>query len=931
MQSSDEIGAYQVRLDVTDSKGGKAEQSFRIRVQPESGNTAPSIVTTATTTGFATTRYVYDVDANDGDNDSLTYQLLEAPQAMLIDPETGKIVWESPTAGTHRVKVRIDDHRGGADTQTYDLVISSITPGTIRGTVYYDLDGDGKWDATNPGDLTPDSRVVIGEDFKDQYVAYDLSRPTGLPGGLGGVTFKRKADGSVDPNTLLVGAAARSCGGVIFEVKVQRGLNGHIIGFDDDDDPETPYVATYYAGAPYIDAGLVYTPDNTLIASHFFGTLMTFGTSVRGYASPGFSGLAYVPDGLPGAGTLKATGKYLTNTFHTVDFVGGDARNGVASAPIETVVGDGSGSFIYMPTSVPGFETGAGLLLTEMNARAINAYEVDGNGNPIPSTQRAFISNYDDAAGAVKDPLTGDLLFTSIGNLNGFMIVRALGLPSESEPGMTNWRVSAYADQNQDGLQDSDTPVASTLTDDRGNYSFTLAPGNYIVTQTVPEGWRQTAPGTPPTYHLQLSANQRIRGIDFGNTSDAGENVDPTFTSTPISQVQTGEKLLYNATATDLNNDQLTFDLVVKPEGMAVSSKGIVSWRPTDKQVGEHNVILRVSDGKGGVDLQPFTVKVAQGNRAPVVISRIPEYQPQVGKAYRYQMAAIDLDQDNLTYSLVQNPSNRSLTPTGVAIDPRTGLLTWTPSTNQVGGAYVWGPDRDMTQPWQVTVKVSDGKGGETYQQLSWVVAPEQVNRVPSITSQPRNSAQIGSTYLYEIQGADLDGDRLTYTLVSGPQGMTLQGQTLSWSPTASQTGSHSVVVRVSDGRLTDEQTWTIRASNTVVNYAPMITSVPTQLVTNVNKPYIYNLTANDKDNDAVFWQLEQSPKGMLIDSQTGALRWQPTESQIGLHSVSVRASDRFGTYSTQTGILSNVVYERIKPHLFSDLNDRVLPHECHL
>jgi Putative Ig domain len=90
-------------------------------------------------------------------------------------------------------------------------------------------------------------------------------------------------------------------------------------------------------------------------------------------------------------------------------------------------------------------------------------------------------------------------------------------------------------------------------------------------------------------------------------------------------QLTAGDKFLYRATATDLNNDDLTYDLVLKPEGMAVAPNGTISWRPVNTQVGKHQVIVRVTDGRGGVDLQTFEVEVLQGNLAPVFTSIAPE------------------------------------------------------------------------------------------------------------------------------------------------------------------------------------------------------------------------------------------------------------------------------------------------------------------
>ena len=52
----------------------------------------------------------------------------------------------------------------------------------------------------------------------------------------------------------------------------------------------------------------------------------------------------------------------------------------------------------------------------------------------------------------------------------------------------------------------------------------------------------------------------------------------------------------------------------------------------------------------------------------------------------------------------------------------------------------------------------------------------------------------------YVLDAVDADGDELTYTLVSGPDGMTLLGKTLSWAVTSEDIGEHPVSLKVEDG-----------------------------------------------------------------------------------------------------------------------------------
>jgi large repetitive protein len=757
------------------------------------------------------------------------------------------------------------------------LTISDAANGLVEGAVYNDIDKSGDRKITNPNNLAPYAGVEMGDRFAENYKPYNLGLPNGLPGPIGPMVFMPD-----DPDTVLIGGGIRGCGGSIYKVKVQRGEGGHIIGFDDDNNPDTPYVAEFYAYAPYL-SGMTYAPDGSLITTN-----------------PKYSpvaGIGFVPDDLPGAGELKGTGKWPNTGFYDLSYLGSGQYNN----PVQTgLVEPGSGSFIYRPVTAPDFAGGPEILIVDPQSDRVLAYEIDSHGNPIANTVDTFMKDFDWGVGAVVDPRTGDLLFSSAGNENTIypnntiLAVRGLGPLTGNEPGLAGTIV--YVDQDQDGIRDAGEDY--TTTDAFGRYSFTLTPGTYQIRQELTQGWTQTQPQNPLYREVVVVANKTVYEVNFGNygaPKDAA-NLDPSILSTANLNAITEERYLYNVKATDLNGDALTYELVVKPEGMAIAPNGTISWRPNQAQVGSYQVVVRVTDGKGGLDLQTFDVAVAQGNRDPIITSQVPDYNPTVGKTYQYQVTAKDLDGDGLTYSLLSNPYQ----PSGVTIDAQTGVLKWNPTAAQTGGAFRYGDFKELVAPWQVTVKVTDGKGGESYQSLNLIVDPAQANRAPMIESQPRTQARVGQGYIYDIQAKDLDGDALTYTLVKAPQGMSVSNGIISWLPTADQSGSQEVILRVSDGKATVEQTWTIAATNQLVNYAPTIASSPS-LVTNVGDLYSYDLKGSDADNDAIVWSLNQAPLGMLIDAQTGALRWQPTEDQIGTHEVTVQVADTYGALSTQT------------------------------
>ncbi|MFB8796667.1 MAG: putative Ig domain-containing protein [Microcoleus sp.] len=196
---------------------------------------------------------------------------------------------------------------------------------------------------------------------------------------------------------------------------------------------------------------------------------------------------------------------------------------------------------------------------------------------------------------------------------------------------------------------------------------------------------------------------------------------------------------------------------------------------------------------------------------------------------------------------------------------------------------------------------------------MELTVSPAAPNRPPSITSTPRTNTRLGKTYFYQVEAKDPDGNPLTYTLLnppsgmafatpaSTPAGMTFQEGLISWTPGVSQQGTYPITVRISDslGGIAT-QTFNLTADNIASNRQPSIDSTPAEQITNLAKLYQYNLAGSDADGDRLLWSLDKAPSGMIVDPQSGSLRWQPSAEQIGEHTISVRTIDGNGGYAVQ-------------------------------
>ncbi len=344
-------------------------------------------------------------------------------------------------------------------------------------------------------------------------------------------------------------------------------------------------------------------------------------------------------------------------------------------------------------------------------------------------------------------------------------------------------------------------------------------------------------------------------------------NSPPKINSQPITEGIEDSSYSYQVLASDANDDNIIYSLIVKPVGMIISSSGLISWIPDDNDVGPNPIRVQVSDGTDTAT-QEFTIEVLEVNDPPIIISG-PITSAIEDQLYNYDVNAEDVDSEVLEYSLVTSPS-------GMEIDSVSGLISWIPTNDQVGLN-------------DVEVRVTDGELS-AFQNFSINVA--NVNDAPIIVSVPVTSAIEDEPYVYNVEADDIDiGDTITFSLVTSPSGMEIDSVSglISWIPTNDQVGLNDVEVRVTDGQESNYQSFQINVAN--VNDAPIITSDPvTEAIPNLL--YEYDVNASDIDNDTLVYGLGTKPSGMEIDFISGLISWVPTNKQIGTHYVTVEVSD---------------------------------------
>ena len=176
-------------------------------------------------------------------------------------------------------------------------------------------------------------------------------------------------------------------------------------------------------------------------------------------------------------------------------------------------------------------------------------------------------------------------------------------------------------------------------------------------------------------------------------------------------------------------------------------------------------------------------------------------------------------------------------------------------------------------------------------------------NTAPSITVIADQTATAGQSFSLQVQAGDAEGNAMTYSLPAAPTGMSINSSSglITWTPANDQAGVHSVTVRVSDGQLSANASFTVTVEAPAsVNTAPVIVSPPVTTAA-YSKAYSYTVIATDTPGDTLTFSLVSAPAGMSINASTGKITWRPASNQIGNHSVSVKVTDQGGLSATQT------------------------------
>jgi hypothetical protein len=306
-----------------------------------------------------------------------------------------------------------------------------------------------------------------------------------------------------------------------------------------------------------------------------------------------------------------------------------------------------------------------------------------------------------------------------------------------------------------------------------------------------------------------------------------------------------------------------------------------------------YNITLTISDAAGNVNTTEIWVVF---DDVPSIT--LPSWVVSMaGERLEVPIDVYDVYFTDLLLNIIDGPEGTTLMgPAGNA------SLVWVPGSEWAGADVSFGIevfDGFISSEASITIHVNTARGNG--------------NMAPVIASTPPLSAKRDTPYIYTLDAEDPDGDVLGYTLVAGPEGMSVSpGGTVSWDPPFDRgTELVDLHVRVTDGRDSVDQRWTVRWREPP-NVAPHITFVlePTEarlheeflvdLSVYLQGPDAFDVDADDA-NHALEWETTFDGNVVNLLSVDGMLfRFQALDEK-GTSIINFTAVDPSGAWDTTT------------------------------
>ena len=329
-----------------------------------------------------------------------------------------------------------------------------------------------------------------------------------------------------------------------------------------------------------------------------------------------------------------------------------------------------------------------------------------------------------------------------------------------------------------------------------------------------------------------------------------------------------------NLSADEYDGDSYSFAIITDvSNGTTALNGSTVTYTPNQDWNGTDTFTFEATDDRTArTNVATATITVNPVNDTPTISAGTISTDEDIVATLDLNTLSIDVDGDNLTFDNTP-PGDGSVTIDG-------SILTYTPKANWFG-----------TEPFMVTA--NDGSVTSTQAQI--VVTVASVNDAPianDITISTNETRFISVDI--NLDATDVDGDNLTYTIVSDASNATttLNGGIVTYVPTTDWNGEDSFTFKANDGTV-DSNTATATITVNAINDAPSIE--PISVSTNEDNAIEITLLGTDVDGDEISYEVtpDDGPSNGSVGIIDGSkIIYTPNENWNGTDSFKYSAYD---------------------------------------
>lgn len=355
--------------------------------------------------------------------------------------------------------------------------------------------------------------------------------------------------------------------------------------------------------------------------------------------------------------------------------------------------------------------------------------------------------------------------------------------------------------------------------------------------------------------------------------------------------------------ASDVDSPWLTYSIVTNgTKGTVVvtdPATGAYTYTPALNANGADSFTFVANDGDSDSNAATITVIIYPVNDAPVA-SDGSKSTPE-DTALTATLSAFDVEADGLTFSIVANGTK------GTAV-----------ITNANTGAYTYTPNQDANGTDTFTFKAKDGTADSNTATITIAIQP--LNDLP-IAADDTFLTLEDTPFLNTLTAVDVDGDGLTYSLVSnGTKGSAVITNpatgAFAYAPSANQNGTDTFTFKVNDGSV-NSNTATVTVTIVAVNDTPIASDGSAS--TEQDTPVGGQCLASDADGDTLTYILVSNGSlgSVSITGSTGGFVYTPNPGQAGIDSFTFKVND--GTVDSNEATITVDVGEVNHPPVASD------------